>query len=200
MNRKRVGLCSIALISIASAGGAQQTLRPVTPPPPPKSVFGPIHLNPQPEPPGVTSDINRSITVRSPNAITGLRNVDGRTLPSPLLRFSGKESYTGSDGSSYVRYNYRVPNYSSYPSQLFSPAEALPPCGANTHSSRTWVDLYSSQGKRLYGFCALKAPADLNTIWFSLGRGVMPPIEVYIEMSDRQTNTKYKSNLAATGP
>jgi len=28
--------------------------------------------------------------------------------------------------------------------------------------------------------------------------GVVPPSYVYIEMNDRQTNTKYKSNLADT--
>jgi hypothetical protein len=31
-----------------------------------------------------------------------------------------------------------------------------------------------------------------------LEEGVIPPSYVYIELNDRQTNTKYKSNLADT--
>ena len=53
-------------------------------------------------------------------------------------------------------------------------------------------------GKRLYGFCALSKPADLGKIWFAMEEGVIPPSYVYIELNDRQTNTKYKSNLADT--
>jgi len=71
-------------------------------------------------------------------------------------------------------------------------------CGANTNSSRTWVDFFDQTGKRLYGFCALGKPADLDGIWFALEEGVIPPSWIYIEINDRQTNTKYKSNLADT--
>jgi len=60
------------------------------------------------------------------------------------------------------------------------------------------VDIFDQRGKRLYGFCALGKPADLKGIWFALEVGVVPPSYVYIEMTDRQTNTKYKSNLADT--
>jgi hypothetical protein len=81
---------------------------------------------------------------------------------------------------------------------MFAAAPALPPCGKNTKSSRTWVDIYDQGGKRLYGFCALSKPEDLGSIWFALEVGVVPPSYVYIEMTDRQTNTKYKSNLADT--
>ena len=62
----------------------------------------------------------------------------------------------------------------------------------------TWVDLYDQQGKRLYGFCALSKPADLNQLYFALEQDVIPPSWIYVEMTDRQTNTKYKSNLADT--
>ena len=74
----------------------------------------------------------------------------------------------------------------------------LPPCGTNTNSSRSWVDIFDSRGKRLYGFCALGSAADLNKIWFALETAIVPPSYVYIEISDRATNTRYKSNLADT--
>ncbi|PYS98373.1 MAG: hypothetical protein DMF65_10385 [Acidobacteria bacterium] len=81
---------------------------------------------------------------------------------------------------------------------MFAASPNLPPCGNNTKASRTWVDIYDQRGKRLYGFCALGKPSDLNHLWFALESGVVPPSWVYIEMTDRTTNTKYKSNLAET--
>ncbi|PYS45998.1 MAG: hypothetical protein DMF68_20535 [Acidobacteria bacterium] len=118
-------------------------------------------------------------------------------LPNPILFFTGQELFT-SGGKQFVRYNFAVDNASSYPDELFAAAPELPPCGKNTKASRTWVDLYDQSGKRLYGFCALEKSKDLSKIWFTLEQGVIPPSFVYIEMNDRKTNTKYKSNLAET--
>ena len=118
-------------------------------------------------------------------------------LPNPVLYLVGTESYqTG--GKTFIRYRYMVDNYAAYPAEMFAAAPNLPPCGANTKSSRTWVNVYEQGGKRLYGFCAFGKPADLNTIWFALEDGVVPPSWIYIELDDRGTNTKYKSNLAET--
>jgi len=118
-------------------------------------------------------------------------------IPNPVLYLTGTEAYSRG-GKNWLRYSYDVLNKAEYPAELFAAAPALPPCGANTKSSRTWVDFYDQRGKRLYGFCALGKPADLNGIWFEIEEGVIPPSWVYIEMTDRQTNTKYKSNLAET--
>jgi hypothetical protein len=118
-------------------------------------------------------------------------------LPNPVLYLTGTEAYS-TGGKDFIRYRYDVLNKDSYPADLFAAAPALPPCGSNTKASRTWVDFFDSRGKRLYGFCALGKPADLGTIWFALESNVVPPSYVYIELTDRQTNTKYKSNLADT--
>ena len=120
-------------------------------------------------------------------------------LPNPNLYLTGTEAYQVG-GKQFIRYKYDVLNKDSYPAEIFASAPALPPCGANTKSSRTWVDFFDSRGKRLYGFCALGKPSDLGSIWFGLEEGAIPPSYVYIEMTDRQTNTKYKSNLADTTP
>lgn len=117
--------------------------------------------------------------------------------PNPVLYLTGIETYTAG-GKKFIRYKYDVLNKDAYPLEMFAPAPNLPPCGANTKASRTWVDIYQQNGKRLYGFCALAKPADLSQIWFALEEGVIPPSYVYIELTDRQTNTKYKSNLAET--
>ena len=118
-------------------------------------------------------------------------------LPNPVLYLTRTEIYQVS-GKQYVRYEYDVFNKSEYPAELFAAAPSLPPCGTNTKASRTWVDIFDQQGKRLYGFCAFSKPDDLNKIWFGLEQNVVPPSWIYIEMNDRQTNTKYKSNLAET--
>lgn len=130
-------------------------------------------------------------------ATAGSVNAQGAPLPNPVLVFEGAEPYTAS-GAAYTRYNYFVFNSTAYPDAMFAAAPTLPPCGANTNASRTWVDLFDQRGKRLYGFCALGRADDLNTIWFALPADQVPPSYIYIEMNDRQTNTKYKSNLADT--
>jgi hypothetical protein len=117
--------------------------------------------------------------------------------PNPVLVFVGQEPYeTG--GKHLMRYKFSVENSSDYPNTLFEAAPNLPPCGKNTKAAKSWVDIYDSQGKRLNGFCALGKSADLNQLWFVLERDTIPPSWVYIELTDRSTNTKYKSNLAET--
>ena len=118
-------------------------------------------------------------------------------LPNPVLYMTHQESFQ-SGGKQFIRYHYDVLNKADYPDALFAASPALPPCGKNTRASRTWVDIFDQQGKRLYGFCALSKPSDLNQIWFALESDVIPPSYIYIEMNDRQTNTKYRSNLADT--
>src|ERR1051325_1158841 len=119
------------------------------------------------------------------------------TLPNPVLYFLGQEFLT-INGKQITHYNFDVLNKGEYPDDLFAASPNLPPCGNNTKAARTWIDFYDQSGKRLNGFCALGKSADLNGIWFSLETGVVPPSWIYIEMNDRQTNTKYKSNLSDT--
>jgi hypothetical protein len=120
-----------------------------------------------------------------------------RPLPNPVLYLSEHEFFkTG--GKQWVRYKYGVENFAEYPNELFAAAPHLPPCGKNTKAARTWVDIYDQTGKRLKSFCALGKNSDLNSIWFALEQDVPPPSWIYIEMNDRSTNTKYKSNLAET--
>jgi hypothetical protein len=126
---------------------------------------------------------------RVPNAPT--------SLPNPVLIFLRQEFFEA-NGKQWTRYRYAVDNQEAYPNDLFAAAPELPPCGLNTKASRTWVDLYDQSGKRLYGFCALGSRDQLDQIWFALERDALPPSWIYIEMTDRKTNSKYKSNLAET--
>lgn len=118
-------------------------------------------------------------------------------LPNPVLYMTSSELYSAG-GTDFVRYQFDVLNKDAYPAEMFAAAPTLPPCGANTKASRSWVDFFDQSGKRLYGFCALGKPGDLGKIWFAVPEGQVPPSWVYIEINDRQTNTKFKSNLADT--
>lgn len=123
--------------------------------------------------------------------------VSAQSLPNPVLYLTSQEPFD-QGGKHWIRYQYDVANKAAYPAAMFAAAPALPPCGTNTKSSRTWVDVFDHRGKRLSGFCALGKPSDLGSIWFAMEVDVVPPSYIYIEMNDRQTNTKYKSNLADT--
>lgn len=119
-------------------------------------------------------------------------------VPNPILYLTGTEAYVA-NGQNFIRYRYDVFNKEAYPAAMFAAAPALPPCGSNTNSSRTWVDFFNGRtNQRIYGFCALGSPANLGSIWFGLPEGQIPPSYVYIELNDRQTGTKYRSNLADT--
>lgn len=118
--------------------------------------------------------------------------------PNPILYLTGQEYYTTGSGS-FVRYRYDVMNKASYPAAMFAPAPNLPPCGNNASSSRSWVDIFNARtNQRIYGFCALGSPASLGSIWFALPEGTVPPSYIYIEIIDRQTGTRYRSNNADT--
>lgn len=118
-----------------------------------------------------------------------------QSVPNPRLYMLGDEYYSAG-GKNWVRHRYAVFNNTAYPAALFTAAPDLPPCGTNANSARAWVDIFDSTGKRLYGFCALGSPADLGKLWFATEEGTIPPSWIYIEITDRKTGAKYKSNLA----
>jgi hypothetical protein len=123
-------------------------------------------------------------------------------LPAPQMVITGTEIYTAS-GQTFRRYRFDVTNKALYPAAMFAASPNLPPCGNNHNSSRTWVDFFegasagAATGRRIYGFCALGSPANLGQIWFALPHAQMPPASVTIVMTDRQTNTQYRSNAVS---
>lgn len=138
----------------------------------------------------------RSCVLAAVAAIAALPTA-ASAVPNPMLYLIATEPYTA-NGQEFMRYRYDVFNKDQYPAAMFAAAPALPPCGNNHNSSRSWVDFFDQSGHRLYGFCALGAPANLGQIWFALPIDAVPPSYIYIEINDRQTNTKYRSNLADT--
>ncbi len=115
-------------------------------------------------------------------------------FPAPVLQFTGTENYTV-QGNPFTRYKLSVANRASYPDSLFRPSPDLPPCGTNTNSSRTWVDIFNGDNnQRIYGFCALGSSQSLDQLWFGLPQGDAPPNSVYITLRDRRCPATYTSN------
>jgi hypothetical protein len=174
----------LASLILALVAGA------VTPTPAPKA-------SPSASPKPIPVELASPSEELPPSAAAVQSPASNNPPPKPVLYMIASEPYTAG-GKNWIRVRYDVANKNEYPADMFAAAPALPPCGLNTNASRTWVDFFDQSGKRLYGFCALSKPADLGKIWFAYEQGTIPPSYVYIELNDRQTNTKYKSNLADT--
>jgi hypothetical protein len=182
---------AVGLVAYAASPTPASRTSPASKPSPAESKPSPAESKPTPaELASPSEEPGRAVTA----AATPAAN---QPPPNPMLYLTSEEPYTAG-GKNWVRRRYDVFNKSSYPAEMFAAAPGLPPCGTNTNASRTWVDFFDSTGKRLYGFCALSKPEDLGKIWVAFEEGVIPPSYVYIELNDRQTNTKYKSNLADT--
>jgi hypothetical protein len=165
--------------------------------PSPKPSGPPRFPTPAPAPP-VPTPTPHPVLSPSEQHIAIIQNTPTvQGTPKPILYLASMEAFSAG-GKNYIRLIYDVMNKAEYPAEMFAAAPGLPPCGSNTNASRTWVDFFDGTGKRIYGFCALSKPDDLGKIWIAYEQGTIPPSYVYIELNDRQTNTKYKSNLADT--
>ena len=107
--------------------------------------------------------------------------------PQPVLKYVGQFPDAG-----LIHVDLAVTNWQAYPPAMFAPAPNLPPCGINTSSSRTWVNIYNGNHV-IYGFCALGAPINLTKLWFATPPAQKPKL-VYIVMTDRLTKRRYVSN------
>jgi hypothetical protein len=126
---------------------------------------------------GVAGGANYSWNTANDGTLT----VTPSGIPNPILQLTSVER-----GEQFDTYNFTVTNRSSYPAEMFSQFNEGP-CGSRTH-----VDFYS-EATRIYGFCALGSPENLNGIWFSIPAGTtLAP--VHIKMLDRLTNITYTSN------
>jgi hypothetical protein len=118
---------------------------------------------------------------------------------NPVLVYSGEfVDYTGSDGNPYRRWHFNVTNSSDYPPEMFASTSAYGPCGLNNDPARSWVDFFdASDDSRIYGFCDLGTPDNMNGIWFAEPAGTAPPASgVYIKIIDRSPGgLTYTSNV-----
>lgn len=143
----------------------------------------------------LTVTASDGVTTVPATVIVNLTDVS-ESIPNPILVFDRKETGTDAFANTVDRYFFTVANFAAYPAAMFAARPDLPPCGLNNAASRTWVDFFRSDNNdRIYGFCALGTPSDLNGIWFGIiPSGATPPPAVYIKLMDRETGIEYQSN------
>jgi|GEM_PF-3185970 len=104
-------------------------------------------------------------------------------LPNPILSVTG--------------HKFTIENREAFPEELFDRAPNLAPCGANTNSSRTWVDLIDQDGNRFYGYCSLSSPTVLKNFGFP-DRPMLTALTVVLR--DRACGMEYRSNTVPVEP
>lgn len=121
-------------------------------------------------------------------------------LPAPQPRITGLQQAQNGLGNPYTYYFLEVVNRSSFPEALFKPAPDLPPCGLNTNSSRTWVNILDEKNSHLNGFCGLQSSEELANLWFAVLSNQPIPTRVYITLEDRQCGLTYQSDFIPIPP
>ena len=119
-------------------------------------------------------------------------DITAQDLPKPKFGFVRVSEHV-SEGVAYRMYAVEVANRGKFDNDLFVPSPALPPCGRNPNASRTWVDIFDGEGKRLYGWCALNAAGVLASLKFAIPAAQPQPEKLYIQFNDRLTRQTRRS-------
>ena len=114
-------------------------------------------------------------------------------LPKPELRLLGVTN-TAENGAIKVLYEIEVVNRYEFDDNLFMPAPALPPCGKNGNSSRTWINVYSERRGRIYGWCGVYANSELASLKFIVPGSWPQPKKLFIDLVDRAEGKTVRSN------
>jgi hypothetical protein len=106
-------------------------------------------------------------------------------VPKPKLVLDSTTAFFGNN------YDLTVTNWVKFPEEMFVAAPELPACGLNARASRSYVDVFDSNGTLLNSFCSMYGASSLESIWVNAPQ---LPVTVYIVIWDRLTNATYKSN------
>lgn len=117
--------------------------------------------------------------------------LSAQQIPKPVLIFKGSMR----NASGITQYNFAVSNYSAYSGEFFKPAPDLPPCGVNHDASRMWVEIFDNDQKHISGFCAMKASAELQKLWFAVPVGKQAPEWIRVVLRDRRTGQTTEDRL-----
>jgi hypothetical protein len=117
-------------------------------------------------------------------------------MPKPQLRLLGVRDHVN-NGYAVRLYEVEVVNRSEISDEFFIAAPALPPCGQNTNSSRTWINLYNEKSARLYGWCSIKTNGELSSLGFMIPATDPQPKKIFIDLVDRAEGRVLRSNKIA---
>ena len=117
-------------------------------------------------------------------------------LPNPVLYFLGQE-YVTINGKQITRYHFDVLN-KDHIRMTCLPRRLIFRLAAPTRRRRARGSTLRSEWQAIEWLLRARQVGGPEWIWFALETDVIPPSWIYIEINDRKTNTKYKSNLADT--
>jgi hypothetical protein len=178
MNNKRAFFLSIPILSLYLIGVVPQINA--------QAQEKPLILKRKTNPGTVLKDSGTSIRIP---IVTGKPG-----LFVPELALLGAEDKT-INGKPFTWVTFTIVNWNKFSPDLFKPAPNLPPCGKNSKAARTWLSIYNADNNNyIYGYCALESPTGLKDFGYAIPESQTPPRRVYVVLSDRQTNTTYKSN------
>jgi hypothetical protein len=123
----------------------------------------------------------------------------GQGMPKPKLAIVGVEDGTA-NGRQYRIYTIEIINRADFSDELFAASPDLQPCGKNSNSSRTWINIYVDGGRRYYGWCAIHSNTELSTLKFAVPADLIQPTKLYVDLVDRRQGKIIRSNkVAVTG-
>lgn len=111
-------------------------------------------------------------------------------FPNPVIKYLG-----ATDEPQVIRFWFGVVNFAQYNNTLFAASPLLPPCGANTSASRTWLFVFTGNGVAVQGYCALSQNTQLQKLSFAVKKGTTMPKSFFIRMNDRRCNRTVQSNV-----
>jgi len=119
--------------------------------------------------------------------------VAGQGMPKPRLGLIRTDDVTD-NGRRFRMYTIEITNRMEFSDELFATSPDLPPCGTNTNSSRTWINIYIDNGRRAYGWCAIHSNAELSSLKFNVPADDAQPTKIYVDFVDRRGGKIVKSN------
>ena len=144
--------------------------------------------------PAIMSDVVLSNVLKTKPLLSPI-GVFVRALPIPELAFVGQEA-----GPKFTKCSLAITNWAAFPDELFASASDLPPCGAITVASRTWLDVYDADNNnRLHGFGAISSQEQLSNLSFPIPTGSPLPRRLYVKLLDRRTKATCESKPVDTG-
>lgn len=118
-----------------------------------------------------------------------------KTIPDPVLVHTETKEHEF-NGREFISFKFDIENKAKYPSELFVPSPELPPCGKNDNASRIWIEIHDGDtDARIYGYCAINSPSELDNMGISVPTDKTPPKSVYVKFHDRKEDKTYTSNI-----
>lgn len=120
-------------------------------------------------------------------------NALGQNMPKPKIRLVNASDAVA-NGNAIRLYEIEIVNRAEISDELFMAAPALPPCGRNNDSSRTWINIYDEKSVRLYGWCAIKSNGELASLKLAVAATDPQPKKIFIDLIDRAEGRILRSN------